>query len=477
MDLTFGRALSWFRGLLALPGSLLRAVHSLKQAVAAAERDSARRDNERQAELRALRTELRDRMLQYSLQLGRLAALVGETGRADRVATYSVRVPAALDESPPPVTLTPVDAGEWLHLDRCPACGAPERTVVCEWNKLLLLESAPDDRSAIYDYAVCHGCGILFATERPCGARYRYLVAHFEDVLDKNAAKNPLLNPYPLTDDDRVRYRSLLAAGPFISDGIDGPRLNGVFSDRFDNAGHVDLLGSLLDLRGARVLEVRSRAGTILEGLRRLYGAEVFAMPIWESQQFVLRELYGIETSALIDFEDFRIPFEGEFDLIICNHLFNHAVRLDLMLERIRAALRPGGHVYFYNEIDDREFLDGRQSMIATLNPLHLQAADQAALVRALAAAGLETTFVRTRRQRHLCLARRADVPARRPLDAEGLRGRVDRYLRARDRAVLRAPVEVRARFAATWDATVARAVATGGAVFDASGALRVTKE
>jgi hypothetical protein len=31
-------------------------------------------------------------------------------------------------------------------------------------------------------------------------------------------------------------------------------------------------------------------------------------MPIWESQQFLLRELFGIETSPLIDFEHFAIP-------------------------------------------------------------------------------------------------------------------------------------------------------------------------
>ena len=34
-----------------------------------------------------------------------------------------------------------------------------------------------------------------------------------------------------------------------------------VYLDRIENAGHVELLGSLLDLQGARVLEVRSRPG------------------------------------------------------------------------------------------------------------------------------------------------------------------------------------------------------------------------
>ena len=33
-------------------------------------------------------------------------------------------------------------------------------------------------------------------------------------------------------------------------------------------------------------------------------------MPIWESQQFILRELYGIQASALIDVDDFSIRFD-----------------------------------------------------------------------------------------------------------------------------------------------------------------------
>ena len=111
-----------------------------------------------------------------------------------------------------------------------------------------------------------------------------------------------------------------------MSDHEGGDSLSGVFKDRLANAGHVDILDSLLNPRGARVLEVRPRAGTILEGLRRHYGADVQAMTIWESQQFILRELYGIQTSALIDFDLFSIPFDEPFDLIVCNHMFNHVV-------------------------------------------------------------------------------------------------------------------------------------------------------
>jgi SAM-dependent methyltransferase len=431
------------------------------------------------SELTALRDELGDRLLQQQLQLGRLASLV-DTDEA--VSPLGRRVPPTVaPERAPESVSTASDraAGatdEWLELPVCPACGTADRTIVCEWNKLVLLDTAPDEHASRYDYAVCHGCGILYATRRPFGKRYAYLVEHFEDVIDKNA-KNPILNPHPLTDEDRDRYRQLVSAGVFVSDHEDVRHLSGVFKDRFANAGHVDILGSMLEPRGARVLEVRPRAGTILEGLRRHYGADVYAIPGWESQQFILRELYGIQTSALIDFDDFAIPFDEPFDLIVCNHMFNHAVRLDQFIAQVRAALKPGGHLYIYNEIDDSEFLKSGQSMIATMNPLHLQACDRPSLVRALASSGFEPVFVKGRDKRNLCLMRKVEAPDRTRIPPADLERRIDLYRRARDRAVLRAPEGLRARFADVWSVTVERAVASGVARFDDEGQLRIVKQ
>ena len=428
------------------------------------------------ADVAAMRKDLDSRLLQYHLQLGRLTRLLsGDEEIAMTGERVPVRVEPRASSTPSIEALSPARPDQWMHVDACPACNESARTVVCEWNKLALLETVLDERSWTYNYAVCHGCGILYATERPVGARYAYLLEHFEDVIDKNAT-NPLLNPHPLTDEDRARYRALMAKGVFVSDHEGGEYLGGVFRDRLENAHHVDVLGALLDLRGARVLEIRSRAGTIVEGLRRLYGANVSAMPLWPAQQLILRELYGIPTSDVIDFDRFSIPFDGSFDLIAANHMFNHAVRLGEFLRVVRAALKPGGHLYLYNEIDDREFLDAAQSMIATMNPLHLQAADRASMMRALAASGFETVFIKTRDRRNLCLARAVDGPRRTPMTPHERDKRLAKYQRARDRAVLRAPERVRHRFAATWPSTVERAVASGVAVFDESGAIRVVR-
>jgi SAM-dependent methyltransferase len=245
--------------------------------------------------------------------------------------------------------------------------------------------------------------------------------------------------------------------------------------DRFENCVHTDIIASLIEPRNARVVEVRSRAGTILDGLRRAWGATVYAMPIWESQQFLLRELFGITTSPLIDFEHFQIPFDGEFDVIICNHMFTHALRPRDFIAELRRKLKPGGHIYLYHDPDDAEFLAGNQSMFATLNPLHMQAFDQASVVRALAANGFETVFNKSRNLHHLVLARLASTPpVMQPMTGKQREARIAAYRQAFDRAVLGVDEALRPRVAAEWPGAVERAVAAGVAHYDERGRLRL---
>ncbi len=442
-------------------------------------------------ELRTVRRELRDRLLQYNFQLGRLARLAGQAGgragKGEEPRLSGRVVPLEGIEAQAPVwesvggAEAPDRAGvEWRNLQACPACGHETRTVVNPWNKLILLAKAPDSSSARYDYAVCHACGVLYAAHRPIGGRYRFLLTHFGEVTAKRGGgaeiANRVLNPYPLDDEGRRELRRLAARGVFVSDHLglkSSEYLRPLLRDRFENSAHADLLGALLSPRRARVLEVRSRTGTILDSLRRAWDADVYAMPIWESQQFLLREVYGIETSDLIDFEHFRIPFEGPFDLIVCNHMFTHVLRPEAYFAELRRCLAPDGHIYLHNEPDDAEFLEGRQSMLATLNPLHMQAFNQRSLVRALAANGFETVFAKRRNLNHLCLARRGDARMTPMADRER-DGRVDAYRQAYDRAVLGVDPHLRPRLAADWPQVVERAVASGVAEFDENGQVRL---
>ena len=444
-----------------------------------------------QDEVREMRREMHSRLLQYNHQLGRMARVSGSDESGERrLSGRAIPVdggePEAAswdtigDEEP----LPDPEGREWLTLDSCPVCGGGERTLVNPWNKFILIPKAPDQTSARYDYSVCHACGVLYATRRPVGSRYDFLLAHFGEVVAKRGSRgtgeitNRLLNPYPLTDSDRDELRRLASHGVFVSDhlGLTGKQyLAPLLRDRFENCVHTDIIGSLLEPRGARVVEVRSRAGTILDGLRRAWGATVYAMPIWESQQFLLRELFDITTSPLIDFEHFTIPFDGDFDLIICNHMFTHALRPRDFFAELRRRLKPGGHIYLYHDPDDAEFLGGNQSMFATLNPLHMQAFDQASFVRALAANGFETVFIKGRNLHHLVLARLAtSPPVMKPMTGKQRDARVDAYRQAFDRAVLGVDESLRPRVAAVWPAAVERAVAAGVADYDERGRLRL---
>jgi SAM-dependent methyltransferase len=443
-------------------------------------------------EVQELRHELSARMLQNSLQLGQLAHAVRmhepERPRTGRLAGRPI--PLTMDPSAGELTWEDVGGGvthpdpsgaEWQVLVSCPLCGCAERTLVLEWNKLLLLAKAPDRQSARYDYSVCHACGVTYAARRPIGRRFEFLLEHFGEVTGKASASgripNPLLNHYPLSDEDKAQLRRMAAHGVWVSEHAGLPTteyIEGALKDRFENSVHVDLLGNLVKPNGARVLEVRPRAGTIAESLRRLYNADVMVMPMWESQGFVLELLYGFTSKGVIDYDHFTIPFEGPFDLIVCNHILTHAVRPADFLSEIHAHLKPGGYVYLYNEPDDRHVLTEGKSLIAHLNPLHLQAFDRYALIRALAANGFEVTFIKGRNANHMCLARSSGTAVTwDPISPGKLAQRIETYREARSRAILKLPESMRQRVAGEWSSAIEHGLAAGALDFDDKGQLR----
>src|SRR4029078_11697021 len=103
----------------------------------------------------------------------------------------------------------------------------------------------------------------------------------------------------------------------------------------------------------------------------RQCGGESFALPLFEAQQLIVREVYGTRADALLDFDRFPSPYDGAFDLVVANHVMTHAVRPAALLASLRERMAPGGHLYLYNEPDEADLLDHGQSMVETLNPFH----------------------------------------------------------------------------------------------------------
>ncbi len=370
-----------------------------------------------------------------------------------------------------------------VDLSHCPVCAHGEWTTVCEYNKFFLLQAPVDEDAGVYNYSLCHRCGVVFARRRPVGERYRFLFDRFEIGLgrawsDEGPRGKLTRTSVALQDDDRHELRRRLAHGVFVSNLLPLRRndyLPQLQEDRLANSPHIELIGSLLALKSPRVLELRPRTGSIGAALRRLYGASVYAMPLFEAQQLLVREAYAITADHRVDYDRFAIPYEGGFDLIVANHMLTHVLNPREFLRLLKQRLNPGGHVYFYNEQDERDVVGGKL-LFNTLNPFHFQTFNGESLGRALNACGFVAEFVSHHAGRLVVLAAAGEEAPWEPMGRRERGRRLAAYVRARDLAILRLPVELQHRFAGEWDAVVERAVVAGSADYDERGRLRIVK-
>jgi SAM-dependent methyltransferase len=396
------------------------------------------------------------------------------------------RVPQHRHELPDePAEHSPAAPQDICELTACSVCGHGEWTPVCEFNRFLLTAVAPDEHAMRANYALCHRCGVVFARLRPVGARFRFLIEHFEESIGRVPAGEQrgvkLLGSQRLTSEDREYLRARASQPVFVSEYPrvkDRTHLPALLTDRLAAAAHVEILGSLLDLDAPRVLEVRPRFGAIGGALRRLYGGETCALPLFEVQQVLVREVYGSRADSLLDYDAFTIPYEGCFDLVVANHLLTHAVHPANALSAIRERLAPGGHLYLYNEPDEKDFLATSKSIFNTLNAFHLQTFDGASLARALESAGFEPVFIGHHQGNCVALARVAPAGrATSSISKKEIARRVAKYVQARDLGILALPESLRGRFANEWEAVVERAFAAKLVDFDGDGKLRIVKE
>lgn len=381
---------------------------------------------------------------------------------------------------------TTCPSGPILAIETCPVCGGAESTKVSRYNRFVLFDRVPDAKAPIYNYALCHSCGVAYAQQRPAGDRYRWLLERFEETLGRTEVGSPrpgkfALSSSALSDDERDQLRRMAANGVFVSAHSGLTRkdyLPSLMNDRLASSMHVEILGSLLPLKSPRVLEIRSRLGSISAMLQRLYNADCCAMTIFENQRFLISEVYGFPASCPIDFDAFSIPFDGRFDLIVSNHMLTHSVRPRDFLATVRERLLPDGYLYLYNEPMEREFLDRGKSMFNTLNPFHLQTFNQPSAVRALEANGFTVTFCTVRDDLFLAIAQaveRRDDDWQRMSGSERSRRR-SAYRVANDLAILRVPEHLRAPFAKDWDAIVERSLEAGLATRTKDGRIKVNR-
>lgn len=465
-------------------GKVLKVV---RDATATASRTTAKQ----QKLLESLAGDLARQRAEIRLWSARDRQVLGRVEGGTRIPLTASELPD-LEESPLDVeadlevgSSSEVPKDSILDLSACPVCTGTAFTPVCEYNKLLLLESGVDEKARVYNYALCHDCGVVYARRRPVGPRYAYLLERFEVTLGRAQDGIPrrghvALRSGALTEEERIALRERVKKGVFVSEHSGVSRreyLPALLQDRMANSVHVELLGSLLPLKAPRVLELRPRLGSIGAALQRLYGADVYGMPLFDGQQFLIGETYGIPVDHKVDYDQFSIPYEGQFDLVVANHMVTHALRPREFFSTLHQRLKPGGHIYLYNEPDERDFLEDGKSMINTLNAFHMQTFDSPSFVRALGACGFEPVFVTHQGGNLIALARAGTWNGSWPhMGPEERDRRSASYQRARDAAILRLPDRLRPLFAGEWDAIVERAFASGLVDFDEAGRLRMVK-
>jgi len=104
-------------------------------------------------------------------------------------------------------------------------------------------------------------------------------------------------------------------------------------------------LSSLIELEGARVLDVGCGTGGLLWNLSRL-GAEVTGIDVDPEAIAFVRDALGFDSVRRGTIEE--VSGEPPFDLVVLQDILEHVLRPREMLERAVGLLRPGGLIYLW---------------------------------------------------------------------------------------------------------------------------------
>jgi SAM-dependent methyltransferase len=109
---------------------------------------------------------------------------------------------------------------------------------------------------------------------------------------------------------------------------------------------------------GMAVLHVRCDAGTFLRLLReRFSDATLHGLDYFETNVRYVREK-GFAAVSMLTPGGIELPWQTSYDVIVANHHFTHALDPRADIARLGNALKPGGRLLFYNEVDHAVLFD-----------------------------------------------------------------------------------------------------------------------
>ncbi len=375
-----------------------------------------------------------------------------------------------------------------IELDRCPICKSKNRTVVAEFNGLIAHAEMRGSDFSRYDYSLCWGCGVVYATRRPAGREYDHLYRHYNEFLGREDKTKSNLFVHEGALDAAMESeldRSLLPwwqlrdAEVATGDRIVVPLRN----DMESQSPHIGNLLGQMKLAGSRVLEIRSKAGFLADFLKRVAGArEVCVMALFPVSEYAIRRLYGLPVETCINFEHLEVPFDGKFDLIIAHHVFVHSLKPDDFFRSMRKRLRSDGVLYLCQEADDDRMYGLGENLFGELRCFHFQQFDLEACARAARRFGFEPELLRHkspggRRSEFVMLARKVEETDYRPIGEEQLRARLELYRRWRDESMMSLQPELHALFDEDIEEVRQRLLARGAARVGSGGEFALERE
>lgn len=334
-------------------------------------------------------------------------------------------------------------------VDACMVCGEKQRTIVSEYNRLIFIESMWQSELARFDYALCHGCGLVYATRRPDRSEYDFLYANFNEFLGRRPNSRSLNVP-ELTD-ERIEEldRGFVPWWELRSASARKSTLRKKLQWELENVlTYVPYIMRHVPLEGAKVLHVRAKGGTLADFMKRLLGvAQVDLITLFPAHKYLAEKSGEVRAISCLDYEDFQIPFEEQYDLIIENHILIHMLDSNKTFDVFSSHLKEGGCIFIHKELADTRLFDKGKNLFAELRPFHFQQFDLPTVERIFQRYGFTPIFLRDQNDAGdpeiFGLAKRDHTPGKcRRIGSAALRERLTMYARWRDESILSLPKE-----------------------------------
>jgi hypothetical protein len=328
----------------------------------------------------------------------------------------------------------------------CMVCGEAERTVVAEYNRLIFLDDMWQEEVARFDYSLCHGCGLVYATRRPEREEYELLYRNFNEFLMRDKGSGSFSSD-DLTPETREEIDSQFV--PWWE--LRGKPTKGLPVRRrllreMDNLiTYAPYIMLHVPLEGAKVLQIRAKSATLADFMKRVLGAaQVDLITLFPSHEYLANKNPGFRVTCCLDYEKFVIPFQDKYHLIIENHILIHMLDINQTFDMFTSHLEDGGFLFMQSELSDTDLFANRRNLFAELRPFHYQQFDFPTLERMFRRFGFEAKLVRTmegEKSELFGLVQMTGDPRPCPrMPAAELRARLSMYEQWRDESILSLP-------------------------------------